>query len=266
VASVVPTLGSFDVLALPRLPVCQKTRVQAAVMRDPGAGEERIPVDPFLGDDRGFGTIYMVSPGITRIPSPLSFSWVLCKTYCMMASSTGNLPACHLLGVTVASALYSVYVLAFGASIHFLFNVRGRRVRPNKIILAVSVIIFLCISVARPASPLQVHRSLFSQQWCIYIVYIYTAFVVHGDTANGALAFFSGISMLQVAQIYLFSVTGALLDIVLVRISSYKCERLLRAPQVYRMYIVWGRYWPLVVLPCACIAAYMTSAVVRYYI
>jgi hypothetical protein len=72
--------------------------------------------------------------------------------------------------------------------------------------------------------------------------------------------------MLQVAQLYLFSMTGALLDSVLVRISSYKCERLLRAPQVYRMYIVWGRYWPLVVLPCTCIAAYMVSAVVRYYV
>jgi hypothetical protein len=70
--------------------------------------------------------------------------------------------------------------------------------------------------------------------------------------------------MLQVAQLYLFSMTGALLDSVLVRISSYKCERLLKAPQVYRMYIVWGRYWPLVVLPCTCIAAYMISAVVRY--
>jgi hypothetical protein len=139
---------------------CQKAHSMSAypasVMRDPGAGEDRtIPVDSLLADDRGFGTIYVVSPGITRIPSPLSFSWVLCKTYCMMASSTGNLPACHLLGVTVASALYSVYVLAFGASIHFLFNVRGRRVRPNKIILAVSVIIFLCITAARPASPLK---------------------------------------------------------------------------------------------------------------
>jgi hypothetical protein len=32
------------------------------------------------------------------------------------------------------------------------------------------------------------------------------------------------------------------------------------------MYIVWGRRWLLVLLPCTCIAAYMVSAVVRYYI
>jgi hypothetical protein len=30
------------------------------------------------------------------------------------------------------------------------------------------------------------------------------------------------------------------------------------------MYIVWGRSWPLVIVPCACIAAYMTLAAVRY--
>jgi hypothetical protein len=221
VASVVPALGSFDGLALPRLPVCQKTRVQLVVMHDPAAGGERNPVDPLRADDRGCGSIYVVSPVIARISSPLPFSRVLRTPHCMMASSTGNLPACHLLGVMVASALYSVYVLAFGASIHFLFNVRGRRVRPNKIILTVSIIIFLCLTVAGPASFVQVLHSSLSQQWFIYIVYIYTAFVVHGGTANGALAFFSGISMLQVAQLYIYSVTGALLDGVLVRMS---CE------------------------------------------
>jgi hypothetical protein len=31
------------------------------------------------------------------------------------------------------------------------------------------------------------------------------------------------------------------------------------------MYIVWNRSWPLVILPCACIAAYMTFATVRYH-
>jgi hypothetical protein len=70
---------------------------------------------------------------------------------CAMAGSTGNLPACHLLGATFASALYSLYVLAFGASIYFLFNVRGRRVQPNRILLAVSVILFLCVTVVRPS-------------------------------------------------------------------------------------------------------------------
>jgi hypothetical protein len=30
------------------------------------------------------------------------------------------------------------------------------------------------------------------------------------------------------------------------------------------MYIVWGRRWPLVIVPCACIAVYMTFATVRY--
>jgi hypothetical protein len=49
------------------------------------------------------------------------------------------------------------------------------------------------------------------------IAYIYTAFVVHSDTANGALAFFSGISTLQVAQLYVGSVATALMDSALVR-------------------------------------------------
>jgi hypothetical protein len=39
---------------------------------------------------------------------------------------------------------------------------------------------------------------------------------------------------------------------------------MLEAPQVYRMYIVWGRSWPLVILPCACIAVYMAFTTVRY--
>jgi hypothetical protein len=30
------------------------------------------------------------------------------------------------------------------------------------------------------------------------------------------------------------------------------------------MYIVWGRSWSLVILPCACIAVYMSLATVRY--
>jgi hypothetical protein len=51
------------------------------------------------------------------------------------------------------------------------------------------------------------------------IAYIYTAFVTHGDTANGALKFFGGLSTPEVARFYVYAVILAILDSVLVRCS-----------------------------------------------
>jgi hypothetical protein len=61
----------------------------------------------------------------------------------------GNLAACHLLGTIFASAFYSIYLLAFIASVYFLFNVRGKVVRPNKILLGVAILLFAGITVVR---------------------------------------------------------------------------------------------------------------------
>jgi hypothetical protein len=118
-----------------------------------------------------------------------------------------------------ACTLYSAYVFAFGASIYFLFNVRGRRVQPNKILLTVSVILFICVTVVHPTASFYESSLTILQQWCLHNAYIYTAFVGHGDKANGALAFFNGLATLQVAQLYAYSVTIALLDGTLVRCS-----------------------------------------------
>jgi hypothetical protein len=108
--------------------------------------------------------MYTVIPVIQRSvllsPAPPDLPRILDKPPCAMAGSVvDNLSACHLIGSMFACTLYSAYVFAFVASIYFLFNVRGRRVKPNKIILAVSIIIFLCVTVARPASSLQVLHS-----------------------------------------------------------------------------------------------------------
>jgi hypothetical protein len=62
------------------------------------------------------------------------------------------------------------------------------------------------------------------------IAYIYTAFVVHGDTANGAVAFFSGVSKLQIVQLYMVSLATALMDGALVRCYLERCESMLKAP------------------------------------
>jgi hypothetical protein len=146
-----------------------------------------------------------------------------------MDAAARNIPACYLLGSIFASALYSLYVLAFGASIHFLSNVRGRRVKPNKIILAGSVILFICVSVVCQAVFMVELALIFSQHWCMGIAYIYTAFVVHGDTANGALAFFGGLPITEVARFYVYGMTIALLDSVLVRYSFKNAGTCLRS-------------------------------------
>jgi hypothetical protein len=62
------------------------------------------------------------------------------------------------------------------------------------------------------------------------IAYIYEAFVVRGDTANGALAFFGGVSKLQVVQLYMVSLATALMDGALVRYYLERCEGMLKAP------------------------------------
>jgi hypothetical protein len=54
------------------------------------------------------------------------------------------------------------------------------------------------------------------------IAYIYTAFVVHGDTANGALAFFGGFSLLETARFYVAVMVTALLDGALVRVFLFR--------------------------------------------
>jgi hypothetical protein len=64
----------------------------------------------------------------------------------------------------------------------------------------------------------------------MHIVYIYEAFVGHGDTASGALVFFSGLPPLQVAQLYVYSVTIALLDGALVRSSLARYNLILKIP------------------------------------
>jgi hypothetical protein len=134
-----------------------------------------------------------------------------------MAGSPDNLSACHLIGSMFAGVLYTVYVLAFGASIHFLLNVRRQRVKPNKIILVVSVVIFVCVTVVHPGASVPDLYLRMPQQWGIHNAYVYAAFVAHGDKANGALALFNGNSMFQIAQLYVYSVNVALLDGVLVR-------------------------------------------------
>jgi predicted transcriptional regulator len=66
-----------------------------------------------------------------------------------LSPGTGDLIPCHLLGTVFASVFYSGYVIAFCGSIHFLYNVRGRRVRPNKVIVAVTALLFLSLTAVR---------------------------------------------------------------------------------------------------------------------
>jgi hypothetical protein len=100
--------------------------------------------------------LYSVSPvnplPCTGSPPPRSLPRLLRKLLRAMSGSTGDLSACHLLGSMFACTLYSAYVFAFGASVYFLFNVRGRRVHPNKILLTVSVILFICVTVVHPTA------------------------------------------------------------------------------------------------------------------
>jgi hypothetical protein len=99
--------------------------------------------------------VYMVSMVISALcpprplPQPSGFRELKRRPLFAMDRMTGNLPACYLFGSLSASVLYSAYVVAFGASVYFLSNVRGRRVQPNKIILTVSVILFVCVTVVR---------------------------------------------------------------------------------------------------------------------
>jgi hypothetical protein len=64
---------------------------------------------------------------------------------------TGNVAASYFLGVMFMSSFYSLYLVAFVASVYFSFNVRGRRVRPNKVILSASIVLFIIINVVRGA-------------------------------------------------------------------------------------------------------------------
>jgi amino acid transporter len=62
---------------------------------------------------------------------------------------TGNVAASYFLGVVFMSFFYSLYLVAFAASVYFSFNVRGRKVRPNKVILSASIVLFVIINVVR---------------------------------------------------------------------------------------------------------------------
>jgi hypothetical protein len=104
--------------------------------------------------------------------------------------------ACHLLGVIFATGLYSVYLLAFPASIHFLFNMRGRSVRPNEVILGVSLLLFVGITA----------------YWVIGVTRTYSAFITHGGTPTGPETFFTDLPTIQLARLYIYSIIVGLMD------------------------------------------------------
>jgi hypothetical protein len=125
-----------------------------------------------------------------------------------MSSSTGASaagpgldPACHLLGAIFATGVYSLYLLAFPVSIYYLFNMRGRQVRPNKVILGVSLLLFVGITA----------------YWVIGVTRTYSAFITHGGTPTGPEAFFIALPTTQLARLYVYSIVIGLMDSALVR-------------------------------------------------
>jgi hypothetical protein len=74
----------------------------------------------------------------------------------------GNLSACYFFGIIFETFLGALYLFSFAASMYFLFNVRGRRVQPNKFILAMSIVLFIVVCVVRPVLHLVYRRCLSS--------------------------------------------------------------------------------------------------------
>jgi hypothetical protein len=79
----------------------------------------------------------------------------------------------------------------------------------------------------------------FSQHWCMGIAYIYTAFILHGDTPHGATMVFGGLSMSEVARFFVAGIITALLDGALVcvfgRAVWARAETSVGVPHVHRL-------------------------------
>lgn len=175
----------------------------------------------------------------------------------------GDRAANHLLGVVAASLLQPAYLASFAASIHFLHNVRGRRVQPNKAILAISI--FLCMGIITVRTGFFVgsrYNLTLAQHWILGVTFAYQAFIGRAHLPNGATNLYWSLPSIEIAQLYVYLVVVALMDSAIVRVLPSIFVRTLIL-QVYRMYIVWNRRWQVVVIPCIGIIVYTVFANVR---
>lgn len=132
------------------------------------------------------------------------------------------------------STLYAGYVVAFGISLYFLFNVRGRRVSPNVIFLSISVALFALVTLH---FVLTVQRS-------------YHCFVDESPEPLGTMLCFTTLGITEI-----------------VRLTSYACSLMLMDGLLaYRLWIIWGRNIWVTLFPALAVIAYFAGTVAQIYL
>jgi len=124
----------------------------------------------------------------------------------------------ELVGTVLQSVLYGIYFMLFVGSIYIPVVKHHRRSRSpiNKVLLTVSILLFLLISA----------------HWGVQIARLVDAFIVHGHDPN---AYYG-----DPAQVKNVTKTG--LYVAQTFVGDFT--------MVYRLFIVWGRNYKVIILPC----------------
>ncbi|KAH7912485.1 hypothetical protein BJ138DRAFT_1112281 [Hygrophoropsis aurantiaca] len=154
-----------------------------------------------------------------------------------------TLSEAELAGTLIQSVLFGAYIVLFIACIYVLLFARGRQQRGNKLrrrrpvnttLFTISIILFILIT----------------SHWFISFARLFPAFIydVHGVGSSYEYLVFAG-NPIYVAKTALYVAQMVVGDITM----------------VYRLYVVWGHSWRVIIAPVVTTAALLTAGTGAVY-
>ncbi|KAF8893081.1 hypothetical protein BD779DRAFT_1508763 [Infundibulicybe gibba] len=124
-----------------------------------------------------------------------------------------TLAEAELIGIILHSALYGIFVILFVGSIYVpLSRLRRRTAPPNRILMSVTIILFILITI----------------HWILQLLRLIDAFIYYADDDGGPSAYYAdGAGSKNVTKTAFYIVQTFVGD----------------CTMVYRLYIVWGHNW-----------------------
>lgn len=131
-----------------------------------------------------------------------------------------SLQAAELAGTLLESLLVGGYLVLLSGALYLMFT--SRRGAVNRIVLSVSLLLFIAISL----------------HWGISLSRAHDAFVTHAPQSNGTLLYLTNTqSWKMMASLITYGQCGFLMDILL----------------TWRLYIIWSKKIHIVFLPALCV-------------
>ncbi|KAH7886573.1 hypothetical protein F5I97DRAFT_2016915 [Phlebopus sp. FC_14] len=152
--------------------------------------------------------------------------------------SSLSLSEAEFIGVTLRSVLFGLYVILSSGCLYMLLRrpgPRGNRQPLNKTLLGITIVLFLLIA----------------SHWVVCVVRVFRAFIYYAEQKGGPDAY------LEYAGNPLYVVKTAL-NMLQVFVGDLT--------MVYRLYIVWGRSWRIIVAPVITSIGLLTSGLVVIYL